>query len=215
MTTIIAFISQKGGVGKSTLSRALAREASANGIKVKIADLDTQQATCVDWNRLRLKKNVQPVIAIEMFGTASQALKTAVQYELFIIDGPARASAGTLEIARVANLVVQPSGPSSDDLRPAIKEFHALVKAGIPKSKLIFAMSRMGTPVEEATAREYIRDAGYDVLDGCLYERPAYRQAHNSGRSVTETFYRNLNEQADILIQALIDRVGEEDGGFI
>ncbi|HLG63097.1 MAG TPA: ParA family protein [Ktedonosporobacter sp.] len=214
MTTVIAFVSQKGGVGKSTLSRALAREASASGMKVKIADLDTQQATCVDWNRTRLEKNIQPVIAVEVFGKASEALKTAVQYELFIIDGPARASAGTLEIARVANLVVQPSGPSSDDLRPAIKEFHALVKAGIPKKKLVFAMSRMGTPVEEATAREYIEDAGYEVLEGCLYERPAYRQAHNSGRAVTETYYKNLNDQADALIQALIDRVGE-DGGFI
>lgn len=207
MTTIIAFVSQKGGVGKSTLSRALAREAAASGMRVKIADLDTQQATCVDWNRVRLEKNIEPVIAVEVFGTASQALKTAAQYELFIIDGPARASSGTLEIAKVANLVVQPSGPSSDDLRPAIKEFHALVKAGIPKKKLIFAMSRMGTPAEEATAREYIRDAGYEVLDGCLYERAAYRQAHNSGRSATETYYKNLNDQADALIQALIDKV--------
>lgn len=37
MTTIIAFVSQKGGVGKSTLSRGLAREAARNGLSVKIA----------------------------------------------------------------------------------------------------------------------------------------------------------------------------------
>ena len=73
----------------------------------------------------------------------------------------------------------------------------------------------MGTPVEEAAAREYIKDAGYEVLGGCLYEKAAYRQAHNSGRAATETYYKNLNEQADILIQALIDRVGEENGGFV
>jgi Mrp family chromosome partitioning ATPase len=42
----IGLISQKGGVGKSTLSRALAREAASNGLKVKLADLDTQQGTC-------------------------------------------------------------------------------------------------------------------------------------------------------------------------
>ena len=54
MTTIIAFVSQKGGVGKSTLSRALAREATHGGMKTKIADLDTQQATTIDWHRTRL-----------------------------------------------------------------------------------------------------------------------------------------------------------------
>jgi cellulose biosynthesis protein BcsQ len=45
MATIIALVSQKGGVGKSTLARALAREAAVSGLKVKLADLDTQQGT--------------------------------------------------------------------------------------------------------------------------------------------------------------------------
>jgi len=45
MTTIIAFISQKGGVGKSTLARALAREASHQKLSVLLADCDPQQAT--------------------------------------------------------------------------------------------------------------------------------------------------------------------------
>ncbi len=37
------FYFQKGGVGKSTKARALAREASACGIKTKLADLDLEQ----------------------------------------------------------------------------------------------------------------------------------------------------------------------------
>ena len=43
MAWIVGFISQKGGVGKSTKARALAREASACGIKTKLADLDLEQ----------------------------------------------------------------------------------------------------------------------------------------------------------------------------
>jgi len=43
--TIIAFISQKGGVGKSTLARALAVEASKQKFNVLLADCDPQQAT--------------------------------------------------------------------------------------------------------------------------------------------------------------------------
>lgn len=45
MTICISFISQKGGVGKSTLARALAREANEQKLTVKVADLDTQQGT--------------------------------------------------------------------------------------------------------------------------------------------------------------------------
>ncbi len=212
MTTIIAFVSQKGGVGKSTLSRALAREASTGGLKTKIADLDTQQGTSVDWNRTRLNAGIEPEVAAEAFATAAQALKIAAQYDLLIIDGPARTSTGTLEIARVADLVVQPTGASVDDLRPAVREFHALVQAGIAKDKLAFALNRIGTPTEEAEARAYLTEAGYTVLDGCLLERPAYRKAQNSGHSVTETSFRNLNTRADALIQALINRVGDDNG---
>jgi len=43
--TIIAFISQKGGVGKSTLAQALAVEAKKKKLSVLLADCDSQQAT--------------------------------------------------------------------------------------------------------------------------------------------------------------------------
>jgi chromosome partitioning protein len=211
VTTIIAFVSQKGGVGKSTLTRALAREAAHGGLKTKIADLDTQQGTSVDWHRTRLNAGIKPEVAAEAFASADQALKAAGHYELLIIDGPARTSRGTLEIARVADLVVQPTGASVDDLRPAVREFHALVQAGIPKAKLTFALNRIGTAAEEAEARAYIAEAGYNALNGCLLERPAYRKAQNTGHAVTETSYAGLNAKADALIQALIDKV-QQDG---
>lgn len=214
MFTIIAFISQKGGVGKSTLSQALAREAVFGGLRTKIADLDTQQGTTVDWHRDRLNAGIQPEIAAESFATAAQALKIAHQYDLLIIDGPARTSRGTLEIATVADLVVQPTGPSRTDLRPAVREFHALAKAGIAKQKLIFALNHIGTPTEEAEARAFLTEAGYAVLDGCLLERPAYRKAQNLGYSVTETSFGTLNNRADALIQALINRVGDDNGRY-
>jgi chromosome partitioning protein len=210
MPTVIAFISQKGGVGKSTLARALAREAAAGGLTVKIADLDTQQGTAVDWHRQRLEAGLEPTVAVEAFKTAEHALAVAGAYDLLVVDGPARTSKATLEIARVADLVVQPSGASADDLRPAVREFHALVQAGIPTTKLVFALNRVGTDSEEAETRSYLAEAGYDVLPGCLPERPAYRQAQNLGYAVTETRFSKLNERANALIQALIDKVAAD-----
>lgn len=207
MAAIVAFVSQKGGVGKSTLARALAREAAYGGLRVKVADLDTQQGTIVDWHRLRLSLGIEPIVSVEAFGTAAQALEAATGYDLLIIDGPARTSQATLDIARAADLIVQPSGASRDDLIPAVREFHALTKAGIPAERLAFALNRIGTPAEEVASRAFLEDAGYSVLAGFLRDRPAYRQAQNTGHSITETRYAGLNDQADTLIQSLIDRV--------
>jgi len=207
MTIIIAFISQKGGVGKSTLARALAREISLGGINVKIADLDTQQGTCVDWQRVRLNEKILPSISVEAFSNAEQALKISHLHDLFIIDGPARTSKATLEIAKNANLIIQPTGASVDDLKPAIKEFHALFKAGISKNKLFFALNRIGTDAEDAECRRYINDAGYNILKGYLPERPAYRQSQNMGYSIIETPYKGLQLKAQILIQSIVDNI--------
>jgi chromosome partitioning protein len=207
MTIVVAFVSQKGGVGKSTLARAMGREAAAGGLKVKIADLDIQQGTVLDWNRQRLSAGIEPTISVESFATAAQALAVADGYDVLIIDGPARTSRGTLDIARSSSLVVQPTGASLDDLRPAIREFHALVKAGIPQPRLVFALNRIGTENEEAEARFYIQEAGYTVLRSCLVERTGYRQAQNAGYAVTETRYSALNSRADVLVQSLIDLV--------
>ena len=211
MTAIIGFISQKGGVGKSTLARGLAREAAANGLSVKLADLDTQQGTSVDWYRRRLDVGAEPIFSVESFKTASQALKLADQFDFLLLDGPARASTATLEIARAAVLVVQPSGSSLDDLRPAILTFHELVREGVPRERLAFALCRVGTDAEELEARSYISQAGYHVLAGSLQERPSYRQASNVGLSITETRYPQLNRRADILIQSMVDKA--EEGG--
>ena len=179
--TVIAFVSQKGGVGKSTLSRGLAREAAKSGLTVKIADLDTQQGTSVEWHRRRLEEGVEPIISVEGFKTADQALAQVERYDLLIIDAPARASEGTQKIAQRAALVVQPTNPALDDLGPAVRLFHELTKAGIPKNRLVFAINHVLTNAEEVAAREYLSEAGYEVLKGYLPSKTSYRDAQNHG----------------------------------
>ena len=215
MTTVIAFISQKGGVGKSTLARALAREAVVSGLKVKIADLDSDQATIIDWHKVRTQRAIEPPLSVELFRTVAQALTGAQSFDLLVIDGPARASGGTTEIANHADLIIQPTGASRDDLNPAIRVFHGLVKQGVSSDRLIFALNHIGTDSEADTARAYLEEAGYTALPGYLPERPAYRLAQNEGLSITETRFHGLKERADALVQAMIDRAasGNTDHG--
>lgn len=207
---IIGIVSQKGGVGKSTLAQAIAREAAASDMSVLVADLDTQQGSSVEWHRERLQNQHTPALDIRFFPTAAKAISAAEDFDLLIIDGPARASQGTLEIARAADFVVQPTGASLQDLRPAVKVFHDLVSNGkISRTKLAFALCRIGTEAEESATRDYVNQAGYDVLKGCLYEKPSYRQAQNYGLAITETRYPRLNALADKMIQDIVNRIAK------
>ena len=208
MSTVIAFVSQKGGVGKSTLARALGREATKSGLEVKIADLDTQQGTAVDWYRIRLDANIEPIVPVELFRTAQQALAITDRYDLLVIDGPARTSKATVEIAAVANLVVQPTGASLDDLRPAVREFHGLVKAGIPKEKLILR-SIISGPTQKpprlgSTSRR--RDTSFSPVI-CRSVPVTARPKMLATRSLKPGF--PAFGKADALVQSLIDRVAD------
>ena len=71
MAALIGLVSQKGGVGKSTLARLVAREYAAAGWQVKIADLDISQGTSTDWKQRRERAGVKPDIAVEPFGTVA------------------------------------------------------------------------------------------------------------------------------------------------
>jgi len=211
MGYIVSFVAQKGGVGKSTLARALAREASKNGWSVKVADLDTQQGTVADWHKIRLHNEYEPVGSVEVIGKVATALKHADNYDLLILDAAARASTVTADLVRHSDLAVIPTCASRDDLLPAIRLANELRKTGIPISKIALALTRVTTEAEINEAREFIEEAGYTVLEGCLYEKPAYRQAQNEGLAVTETRYKSLNEKAEILLQSLVNQIVKND----
>ncbi|CAH1766146.1 701_t:CDS:2 [Entrophospora sp. SA101] len=98
---------------------------------------------------------------------------------------------GTLEIAKNADLVIQPVGASNDDLMPAVKEFNALKKAGINKNKLLFVLTRLSTPKEAEAIKEYLKDTAYSFTNNYLSEKTSYKQTQNEGRSITEVSYKN------------------------
>ena len=74
MAIVIAFVSQKGGVGKSTLARAVATSAVRAGQAVKTVDLDQDQATITVWAQMRDRYKVFPSIKVDAFRFAKDAL---------------------------------------------------------------------------------------------------------------------------------------------
>lgn len=208
MTLLIGIISQKGGVGKSTVSRLIAREYALAGWDVKIADLDISQGTSVDWKKRRESNTITPEIAVEPFRTVTQALKHADVHDLMVLDGAPHSMQGTLEIAKASNLVILPTGLSLDDLKPSILLAHELTAAGITEDKITFALCRVGdrgNEIEEA--RQYINKAGYEVLKGSLPEKTAYRRASDEGKAVSEVSYLSLRKRAEEVAQSIIDKL--------
>lgn len=208
MTVFLGIVSQKGGVGKSTLARLVAREYAQAQWTVKIADLDISQGTSFNWQARRLQNALEPVIPVERFGTVEQAVKSSTPYDLVILDGPPHSTVGTLKIAAVSEMVILPTGLSLDDLEPSVLLAHEMVKKGISKQKLIFALCRVGeSEVEINEARAYISQAGYAVLKGEIPEKTAYRRASDEGRTLTETRFQTLNGRSDQLAQSIADQL--------
>lgn len=210
MPVVIALVSQKGGVGKSTLARGLGALVAYTGVKVRIADLDTQQNTVLRWEERRRTDKTASTLDAKGYQTITDAIADADDVDLLIVDAPGGSNRTTLTIAQHAHLVVQPTGPSIDDLHPGVLLFHELAAAGIPRERLGFALCRTQTQDEEEDARAYLEHAGYAVLPGSIPERATYRAAQNRGRTITETNRDELNQRADDLMMALITCVATQ-----
>lgn len=204
----IGVVSQKGGVGKSTVARALAAAYASHKWDVKIADLDISQSTSYQWQKRRLEAQIEPIVAVECFGTVSQAIKQADNYDAFIFDGAPHATKATLEIANTSDIVVIPTGFALDDMEPAVVLANDLVKNGIPANKIAFAFCRTGDSDREyEDAIAYMGQTPYLVLPGRMQEKTAFRRASDQGKAAIECQYKGPREQADQLVQAIMDRI--------
>ena len=205
---IIGVVSQKGGVGKSTLTRLIAREYSASSWKVKIADMDSNQGTSTRWNMLRNDSQIEPVVKTEQYRSVSDAVSdyNNGDFHLLIFDGAPAASKATLAIAKHSDLLILPTGISADDLEPTVRLAHELVKNGIQREQIIVVFCRVGDSLPEIEeARSYISMAGYISVEASLSERVAYRRAHDSGRSISETSFASLNKKAALVTQEIVN----------
>ena len=207
MPLTVAFVSQKGGVGKSTLARSLAVVAAGTGLRVLLADLDTRQKTLMLWAHEFDARHVSLPLRVEAFRNVKEALISAQEADLLIVDTPGQIDEDTDAVVANAHLIVQPTSPSLDDLRLAVFVFEALMRVGIPQERLVFALCSVLADKEGEAARSDLKDKGYQVLTGSILEHLAYRDALNHGRAITETRYPKLNARAFELVTDLLERL--------
>lgn len=205
---VIACLSQKGGVGKSTLARLIARTYAVAGWTVKICDFNTTQLTSVKWTKLRTLSEIEPVILAEPYNTPTRLRRENVN--LVVADGRPDSDQSSLEIARLADLIIVPTGLSLDDLEPQLMFANELVQKGVNAAKILFVLNKTtdsATAVQEA--RNYLRT--YEVANQDLTARTSYQRAQNHGRALSEVGAKvgSLEEKADLLAAEIVERVSE------
>lgn len=208
MSHKIGLISQKGGVGKSTLTFSVAREFAQHDWNVLIADMDPKQGTTIEWNSVRIENKIEPYFSVQQFPSVQHALKQQDNYDLIIFNGAPHANKQTLDIAQNCDFLVLPTNLSKSDQNPQIRLAHELVKNGIATEKFAFAFYLTGTSEARlAQAYEYVGQTGYEILEGYVPKKDGYESAIDDGKTLTETPFKSLNIKADTLIQSIMNKL--------
>ena len=202
---VIALISQKGGVGKTTLTGHLAVEAEAAGDgPIVLLDTDPQGSLAAWWNAREVEA---PAFANAQLSALPEQIASLEKagYAYAFIDTP---PAMTREIAAViaqADLVVIPVKPSPHDLRAVGSTVELVEEAGKP---FLFVVT-MAKAASRLTAQSIAALSAHGpVAPAMLGDRVDFAASMVDGRTVREldAKSRSAAETAD-LWQTVRDRI--------
>lgn len=127
----LAFMTQKGGTGKTTLAASVAVAAQEAGHQVYLIDMDPQ-GSLSGWSARR-EAETPPVdkITPDKLGAALRGLEKA-GYTLAIIDTAGIDSAATAAAMQAADLSLIPARPSALDIEAARPTMAALMRLNRP-----------------------------------------------------------------------------------
>jgi chromosome partitioning protein len=205
----VSFVSQKGGVGKSTLARLFAVGAAHRGKRTLLADFDLEQMTCVEWNALRLKHEVEPDIDARAFKSLKKLRKNEEAAEFIVVDTRGLADDLTRDVAEDSDVVFLPTGTSGDDLRPTLALARKLAKHGA-EGRLVLVLSKVGrSETQLAKAIETIEESGFELLGEHWPLRDGFQADLDAGRAGRESRNPYLREAAERMEDALFDRAAK------
>ena len=181
---IIAFVTQKGGAGKSTLASSVAVAARAAGERVFIVDLDPLQ-TLVKWSDARADKTigVEHVPAAKLTKALAALEKKGIT--LVVLDAPGQDGEQAEAAMRAADLCVIPARPNAFDLWASEK-----TRAQVKAQGCDYAFLLNQCPPAQQNTRVQLGAKALQTMGGLLAPlvsaRVDYQEAARLGLGVTE-----------------------------
>lgn len=180
----IAFVTQKGGSGKSTIASSVAVAAAESGERVFIIDMDPQ-ASLAKWSALREEKNV-PVEAVtpaKLKVVMAALAKKGIT--LCVIDTPGGESPASEAAMKAADFCIIPARPnvfdlwSSETTRKTLKSL---------KREYAFLLNQCPPAQQSARVEEGAKalEAMGALLSPLVAARVDYQEAARRGLGVTE-----------------------------
>lgn len=209
---VIAFVTQKGGTGKSSLAVSLAVAAEERGIKTSIIDLDPQ-GTAKNWYERREGTGGPEVNALQA-GQLEAAMgilkKQGVQ--LVIIDTPGVDPPAATAATQVAILCLIPARPSIADIEAAAPTVRSITRLGKPFS-YVLNQCPPGRSIRTSDAFRVLQLSGA-VANTPLAMRADHMDALATGQGVTErdTTSKAAAEVRELLQWALNRMEGKQHG---
>jgi len=179
----IAFLSQKGGSGKTTLAVHTAVAAQESGERVVLIDTDPQKSATV-WGETR--QNELPIVATAAASDLETVLEAALQesMSLAIVDTAPHTAPDAAKIAKAVDLVVIPCRPTAFDLA-AVSNAVEIVRAARKRAVLVLSACPFRSP-EIVETRSVLSEYGLPVFPAEITDRRAFSRAVATGRAVTE-----------------------------
>ena len=183
--SVVVVAATKGGVGKTTLSAALAVEARRRGKKVAVIDVDPQ-SSLAQWVDARHEFQGKDDIRLIELGkyldkSHEAALKEDVDW--LVIDTPPGSIDRTEQAVAIADLVLIPVRASPID----VQSMDAIAELAVEKGRDFVFVLNATSPRSAMTehARTYLSRLGA-VLDGEIGSRQSYARAMLDGQTAQE-----------------------------
>ncbi len=121
----IAFVTQKGGSGKTTLVINCAVAAHQKGYKTLILDMDPQQ-TAEKWYQKR-EQDAPHLISVRP-SEINKAMQVAEDkcYDIVLVDTPGHDSPGTADAVRASHYCIVPCRPTPGDMEATPATFNTI-----------------------------------------------------------------------------------------
>jgi len=209
---IVAFLNQKGGVGKTTLALHLAGDWARQGRRVTVIDADPQ-GSALDWSQQRSRDGhprLFGVVGLARDTLHREAPELARDADHIVIDGPPRVAGLMRSALLAADLVLIPVQPSPFDGWASAEMLALLHEARVYRPELAarFVLNRCAarTIIARETA-EALAEHDPAVLAACIGQRVAFADAARSGRLVSEHDPRSRAAREIAALRAEIGRL--------